>query len=105
MNLKAIIEQDLQNVFFNTNEFAEVHFLDDKEIPIIIDEDEIQKRRIQAAEGTYVGEKLVLVEAKYFKRKPVEGRSLKLDHKEYFIASCKEVDGIFEITLGVNDSD
>ena len=40
MNLKAIIEQDLQNVFFNTNEFAEVHFLDDKEIPIIIDEDE-----------------------------------------------------------------
>ncbi|MDA3731665.1 hypothetical protein PBV87_09270 [Niameybacter massiliensis] len=105
MNLKKIIEEDLQNVFFNTNEFAEIHVLDDKEVPIIIDEDEIQKRRIQAAEGTYVGEKLVLIQSKYFKRKPVEGRSLRLDHKEYFIVSCKETDGIFEITLGVNDSD
>lgn len=103
MTFKEQLNIDLCQTFFNTNEFAELHELGGKNVPLIIDEDEITERKLKAAEGTYIGEKLILVEIKYFKRIPAEGRSITLDNQEYFVVSCKEADGLLEMVLGVNE--
>ena len=104
LSFKDILQADIKETFFNTNEFAEKHQLGDQEVPLIIDEDELQKRQIKAAEGTYLGDLLILVEAKHLKSRPIEGKPIKFDGKIYFVNSCKLIDGIYEVIMGANES-
>lgn len=104
MSFKEQLKDDLSEVFFNIDEFAEMHTLGGQEVPLIIDDDELQKRRIKAAEGTYVGDMLLLVETKHINKKPVEGKKLTLDGKPYFVISCEEKEGLYEIAIGANES-
>ena len=100
---KAQLSQDLGNLI-SVAEFAQYHDLGGQQVPLIIDEDELQKRQMNAAEGTYLGDLLLLVEAKYLRVRPVEGKTLKLDGKIYLVVSCKENDGLYEIAIGANES-
>jgi len=104
MTLKETLRDDLTTTFFNTDEFASMHMLGGREVPLIIDDDELQKRKLKAAEGTYVGDLLILVEVIHISRRPVEGQKFTLDEKIYFIVSCSEKDGLYEIAIGANQS-
>lgn len=101
ITFKEALIKDMQTLI-NTNEFASIHVLGGQEVPLIIDDDELQKRKLEAAEGTYVGDLLILVEVTYLNRRPVEGQKLTLDGVHYFVISCSEKDGLYEIAIGVN---
>ena len=100
---KETLQNDI-NAFINVKEFAEIHYIGGQEVPLIIDEDELQKRQMKAAEGTYLGDLLLFIETKYLKSRPTEGRKFILDDKVYIVISCKEKDGLYEIAIGANES-
>lgn len=39
MGFKEQLAKDLKNVFFNTNEFAEIHNVEGEDVPVVIDKD------------------------------------------------------------------
>ncbi len=100
---KGQLNQDLEHLISGM-EFAQYHELGGQTVPLIIDEDELQKRQMKAAEGTYLGDLLLLVETRYLKSRPVEGKTLRLDGKIYLVVSCKEKEGLYEIAIGANES-
>ena len=43
-SFKDVLKDDVNNTFMNLDEFADTHIVDGKEIPVIIDENEIIER-------------------------------------------------------------
>lgn len=104
MTFKEVVAQDMQDVFFNTDEFATEHELEGQIVPLILDEDEIQARKIKAAEGTYFGEILFYIDKKYLSERPVEGQRVSFDSEYYFVVSCKDDGHMYEIAIGANSA-
>ena len=100
---KEALQKDMKS-FINVDEFAENHNLGGQEVLLIIDEDELKKRQLKAAEGVYLGELLIMVKECNLKNRPEEGRPIKLDGKTYFVISCALISGMYEIALGENAS-
>ena len=52
MTFKEQLQKDTKAIFFNQKEFSEVHMLNGREVPIIIDNNELLERekRIQSYE-------------------------------------------------------
>lgn len=98
---KDQLKKDL-DTFMNTQEFAEEYELEGQIVPLILDEDEIQERKLKAAEGTYFGEVLIFVGKQYLENKPVENQRMSFNHKHYFVVSCKDDGCMYEIVLGAN---
>ena len=44
MSFKDQIRQDLDAVFLNVDEFAELHRIEGKEIPVVVDNDQLVKQ-------------------------------------------------------------
>lgn len=103
VSFKEIQKSDMK-AFFNTDEFAEIHNIGGQDVPLIIDEDELKKRQLKAAEGVYLGELLIMVEECNLKSRPEEGKTIKLDGKTYFVISCALISSMYEIALGANAS-
>lgn len=103
--MKTFKEQLMKDreVFFNTSEFAEVHEINGDKMPIIIDQDLLEERKVKHIEGTFIGEKLFLVETKYFEEAPTPDEQIILDGEYYFIVSCTEDYGIYEIVITKNE--
>jgi len=107
MSLKDVIAADLSAVFFNIDEFAELHDIDGKQIMAIIDEDILKQRSQDKREnfdGVYRGEIVLFVKAADFSKRPVKGQRLRIDGRLMMVDSCGESDGILEITLEANES-
>lgn len=100
---KEQLKKDLE-IIMNTQEFAEEYELEGQIVPLILDEDEIQERKIKAAEGTYLGEILIFVDKQYLEGRPVESQRMSFDHKSYFVISCKDDGSMYEIVLGTNSA-
>lgn len=106
MGFKDYLARDL-DVFFNLEEFAEMHEIDGREVPAIIDSDITKIRsnnRYERYDGIYKAEITVYVKAQDFVNRPVFGQSLRLDGKLYLVMECNEISGILEIVLGANES-
>lgn len=99
MNFKDCINSDINSVFFNLNEFANVHTLDGAEIRCIVDDDRLNEQTLKSAQGTYMGVKLIHVPKTELKGRPKQGARLEFDGKIYTVESCIEDDGVFSITL------
>lgn len=106
VTFKDFITRDLVT-FFNLNEFAELHNIDGREVPAIVDSDILKIRsdnRYERFDGVYKGEVTVYVRASDFVNRPVFGQHLRLDGKLYLVVECNEVSGVLEIVLGANES-
>lgn len=105
---KELIQNDINNIFLNLEEFAEVHSIDNKEMTIIIDTNERLEREknkrlvsnLGDADGLFREEILIYVSSKYFKSKPKIGRLMILDDKPYRVLDVIDETGIYSITLG-----
>ena len=103
---KELIQNDINNIFLNLEEFAEVHNIDNKEMTIIIDTNERLEREkrlvsnLGDADGLFREEILIYVSSKYFKSKPKIGRLMILDDKPYRVLDVIDETGIYSITLG-----
>lgn len=108
MSFKELVEKDNKTVFMNLDEFAETHAIGGKEMPCIIDNNEMieREKRYQNkslyADGIYLKEVLLYVKAEDFGLLPVVGRLLTLDKKSYIVSDAIDEGGIYSISLEAN---
>ncbi len=105
MNFKDIIKKDVQDVFLNTEEFSDLHVINDKEMAVQIDANELierEKLQSQNMDGIHKNQKLIYVAADEFGPMPKQGAVLKLDGKIYKVEDVANEDGVYSITLGAN---
>lgn len=102
MNFKDTVLNDINDVFFNSDEFAESHNIDGRVVSCIVDNDRLMERSKKEFDGIYVGEMLIFVKATDIGRELTQGMPLIVDNKQMYIFSVREDDGIYEIILNRN---
>ena len=103
---KHMVGSDTDHVIFNLDELADLHEVDGRQVPVIIDDVKLEEMK---ANPKYAGgyntatrlESLILVRARALPGKPAEGAHLTFDGKTYLV---KSVTGrwIWRITLEAN---
>lgn len=107
MGFREQLQADIDAVFLNDSEFAEMHQLDNVECLAIVSNDTTSKstkslggpRMTDGLHGDYA---TVAVKESDLPRVPVQGNNFKLDGKLYKVASCTEDMGMLNITLVAN---
>lgn len=107
MSLIDNIRSDFDDIFLDTDEFATEHTLkignDEIKLFCIWDDERITERSDKAAEGTYLGERLLFLKASELPGRPAPGAKVSLDGKSIGkIVHCVENIGVYEIRLGAN---
>lgn len=98
MTFKEQIGLDINNVFINTNEFAEVLIWNGETISAVLDNDQLNNKKLDndmLVEGDY----LVFVAVSEFETAPNVGDAVKFKDKKLTIIDVKEDDGMYELVL------
>lgn len=106
MTFKDIIRNDI-DLFVNQDEFADMHLIDGKKMPVMIDNNEQverEKRMTQHMDGIYKKQMLIYVKKSDYGVLPAIGKILNLDGRVYKIMDAIDEDGIFSISLEANRS-
>ena len=90
MNFKDIVKNDINNVFFNDDEFAGSIIINGKTISVVVDSDRLIERSQKEYEGISIGEILYYIRVKEFNKKPSEGEVQIFNGKQMYITNCKE---------------
>ena len=109
MTFKEQIVSDNRTVFMNLDDFSETHNINGKDIPCLIDNNELidRERRYKYqhsmyADGIYMKQLLIFVRAEDFGPLPVIGRVITFDKKMYTISDSINEDGIYSLCLEAN---
>lgn len=100
--LKDYLSSDL-DTFLNTDEFAETHDIDGRQVDCVIDSD-ILKGIQPAVDGVYASNILLYVKLSDIVERPVVRQHLRLDGELYLVTDCNLVGGMLEITLEANEA-
>ena len=100
MSLKDAIFSDIDNVFFQLNDFAETVVFDGKEIPVIKDSQTLNEKTDLYAMGLSQGEELRYVRAADMPRRPNRGDQLTEDGKQWYIRHVVDNYGVYELRIG-----
>jgi len=100
MGFKETAAADIDNVFFNDDEFAEEAIIDGKPVPIIRDDDELNRKSEIYAQGLADGEQLIFIKQKDMKRLPQPGSQMTIDDKQWFVKSALNNSGVYELRIG-----
>lgn len=109
MGFKEIVQNDINNTFLNTLEFADTHQINEKSMKVIIDNNEHLEREKkislrQNMDGIYTKQLLIYVIGQEYGPLPSFGKQLTLDTKRYRVIDAIDEDGIYSITLEANKS-
>ena len=102
MSLQDQIFADIDAVFLNTDEFATEHEINGIMLKCVVNDDLLLERSDAAAQGVYLGEKLIFLNASLLPGKPAIGSRMTVDGKPYFVRNLVENMGMYEIRLGAN---
>jgi len=102
MNFKEAVAADIDNVFFQTGEFAESVIIDGKTVPIILDDDMLQGLSETYAIGLSEGEQYIFIKQKDMHRLPQTGDELSKDGKKWYVRDAANEMGVFAIRIGRN---
>ena len=100
MTFKGQAADDINNVFFNTDEFAEYAEVDGKTVPIIIDNDALNGKTELYAFGLSAGEQLIFLKEADLGRLPQIGEQITINGKQWYIKHSLANAGVFEIRIG-----
>jgi hypothetical protein len=100
MGLKDVIAEDVDSVFFNTEEFAEEAIIDGKSVPIIIDNDLLNGKSDVLVTGLAEDEQLILIRNKNMPNPPQTGMQMTINKKQWYVRHCLINAGILEIRIG-----
>lgn len=102
-SFKDCIASDVSSVFLNRLEFAELHTVNGKKIPVLMDENELlerdKARMGTRIDGLYKSRRLIYVAQTDFGARPAIKASLTLDRVEYRVRDCTAEAGILAIEL------
>ena len=105
MSFKDQIEQDLSDIFLNLDEFADLHRIEGKEVPVVIDSDIMAKlskigdnriHRMDEADMVIMGKASDLPE------NLDPGRLLNLDGREVIVITTTSEMGLVQIAVRQN---
>lgn len=104
MNFKDAMAADIGNVFFNANEFAELHNVEGNDINIIIDNEKLTelKTKSQFASQITQAEMLIYVKSSDLGYVPANGSMLEIDSNVYTVNMVTDSEGMLEIVLESN---
>lgn len=102
MSFKEQIQKDLDNVFFNLDEFGELHRIEGVEIAVVIDSDQLNKLKKGQLLGLIEADMLIMGRAVDFPDYLEPGRLLNVDGRELIVANSGEDMGLVEVALRQN---
>lgn len=107
---KEFAAEDIDDVFFCLDEFAETHTIDGKEMPLVMEADALQDHsshweagaKQNFDEGLYDARMTIYVKAADYGPAPKVGRDFYLDEDEdmYRILNYEEESGVYRIKVG-----
>lgn len=106
---KDYLNEDIQDVFLNPNEFAELHLLDGTLISMVIEKETVDSKTglgqefEDATQGIFETVIVLILKAVDYKN-PLVGAKVKLDGKYYYVINAFEDYGMLTIKLGANES-
>lgn len=110
-SFKEQLEKDFDDSFFNLNEFAEIHDIDGKEIPVVVDNETLlqlnrrnSSRRGKTADydGIFQDNRMFFVLKKYLPDQPVIDQIMEFDREPYKVGNVLEDFGGYTIVLKEN---
>ncbi len=99
MGFKESLEDDLDRVFFNTNEFADKYQWNTKEITAVVDDDSLIRKYSSEFEALGQGGRMVFVSEKQFTTLPIMNEVVVFDYNTYTIDEVKTDAGMLCIFL------
>ena len=102
MNFKEQILKDLDAVFLNLSEFAELHRVEGVEIAVVVDSDQLNKLKKGQILGLVEADMLLMGRAVDFPSDLEPGRLLNVDGRELIIANSGKDMGLVEVALRQN---
>ena len=106
-SFKDIIQRDIEEIFFNPEEFSDAHTIDGVSMTAMIDDMEHierEKKMKSNMDGIHARQVLLYVKASEFGALPAQGRILNLDNRKYTILDAVDEGGVYTITLEANRS-
>lgn len=102
MSFKEQIQQDLDTVFFNLDEFAELHRVEGAEITVVVDSDQLNKLKKGQILGLIEADMLLMGRTSDFPEDLEPGRLLNVDGRELIVVNSGKDMGLTEVALSQN---
>ena len=102
MSFKEQILKDLDTVFLNVDEFAEYHRVEGAEIPVVVDNDQLNKLKEGQILGLVEADMLLMGKESDFPRDLEPGRLLNVDGRELIVVNSGKDMGLVEVALRQN---
>lgn len=105
MNFKDQIKQDLSDVFLNLDEFADLHRIEGKEVPVVIDSDimaKLSKIGDNRIHGMDEADMVIMGKASDLPENLDPGRLLNLDGREVIVVTTTSEMGLVQIAVCQN---
>lgn len=105
MSFKDQIKQDLSDIFLNLDEFADLHRIEGKEIPVVIDSDimaKLSKIGDNRIHGMDEADMVIMGKASDLPENLDPGRLLNLDGREVIVVTTTSEMGLVQIAVRQN---
>lgn len=105
MSFKDQIKQDLSDVFLNLDEFADLHRIEGKEVPVVIDSDimaKLSKIGDNRIHGMDEADIVIMGKASDLPENLDPGRLLNLDGREVIVVTTTSEMGLVQIAVRQN---
>lgn len=102
MTFKERIQQDLDTVFLNLDEFAELRRVEGKQIPVVVDNDQLVKLKQGQILGLVEADMLLMGKRADFPADMEPGRLLNVDGREMIVTNSGTDMGLIEVALRQN---
>lgn len=105
MTFKDQLEKDLNNIFFNPEEFGELHTINGKEMLIVVDNDmlkELELGKTDRDDGMLSDKILIFVREADLDFEPVSEMLIEYDGNQHEITDVLHDFGGYTIILGAN---
>lgn len=105
MSFKDQIKQDLSDIFLNLDEFADLHRIEGKEVPVVIDSDimaKLSKIGDNRIHGMDEADMVIMGKASDLPENLDPGRLLNLDGREVIVVTITSEMGLVQIAVRQN---
>lgn len=105
MSFKDQIKQDLSDVFLNLDEFADLHRIEGKEVPVVIDSDimaKLSKIGDNRIHGMDEADMVIMGKASDLPENLDPGRLLNLDGREVIVVTTTSEMGLVQVAVRQN---
>lgn len=99
MSFKSDIEEDIFDVFFDMDEFAELKKYDGSDVHVVEDDESLMRKYSSEFEALAAGSHMILVPAKELNRQPKANDAVIYDGGLYTVDEVKYEMGVYLIFL------